>query len=257
MADALLDDRRYNALRARYGYAVTGHKVQGGEWPAVFVAFEGRPEWRNEDGFRWIYTALTRASERLYLVNPPSFVPWSGMTESEGLPAFERRDPVLLVYDAEVALSSHDFAVIRLDAPQRPVRLRLVRHEVSLDLDLYCDVDGYILSSHPTRPAMKETAPLLVEVTAVLDAAGEEALRSRLDVRAASFDRHLRHLTTAHEITLDLLRVAPQLVYRLRRGGETATASFWSRKDGRMRTWNLHTGAAPGLADELRAWFLA
>ena len=60
----------YNALQVKYGYAVTCHKAQGGEWKRVFVD-QGyvSEDMVNPDYYRWLYTAFTRASEKLYLVN--------------------------------------------------------------------------------------------------------------------------------------------------------------------------------------------
>ncbi len=60
----------YNALQVKYGYAVTCHKAQGGQWKRVFID-QGyiTPEMATADYYRWLYTAFTRASERLYLVN--------------------------------------------------------------------------------------------------------------------------------------------------------------------------------------------
>ena len=60
----------YNAVQIKFAYAVTAHKAQGGEWKAVFVdrmLFGDEP--MSRDLMRWLYTALTRASEQLYLVN--------------------------------------------------------------------------------------------------------------------------------------------------------------------------------------------
>ena len=60
----------YNALQVKYGYAVTCHKAQGGQWKRVFLD-QGyvTPEMSGSDYFRWLYTAFTRATEKLYLVN--------------------------------------------------------------------------------------------------------------------------------------------------------------------------------------------
>ena len=60
----------YNALQVKYGYAVTCHKAQGGEWKRVFID-QGyiSEEMINPDYYRWLYTAFTRASEKLHLVN--------------------------------------------------------------------------------------------------------------------------------------------------------------------------------------------
>ena len=60
----------YNAIQVKYGYAVTCHKAQGGQWRRVFLD-QGfvSPEMLGTDYYRWLYTAFTRASEKLYLVN--------------------------------------------------------------------------------------------------------------------------------------------------------------------------------------------
>ncbi len=65
-------DPHYNALQVKYGYAVTCHKAQGGQWKKVFLD-QGyiTPEMLTPDYFRWLYTAITRATETLYLVNYP------------------------------------------------------------------------------------------------------------------------------------------------------------------------------------------
>lgn len=75
-AEALLNDEYYNAIRAKYGYAVTGHKCQGGEWGKVFVDYTGRTG-LDDDSLRWAYTATTRAQETLYVTNLPHITPFS------------------------------------------------------------------------------------------------------------------------------------------------------------------------------------
>ena len=62
----------YNALQIRFAYAVTCHKSQGGQWKHVYVDQGPKSEeLLTPDYFRWLYTALTRATERVYLVNWP------------------------------------------------------------------------------------------------------------------------------------------------------------------------------------------
>lgn len=64
------ENPHYNALQVKFAYAVTCHKAQGGQWRAVFVdrcLFGDEPMTR--DMLRWLYTAVTRATEKLYLVN--------------------------------------------------------------------------------------------------------------------------------------------------------------------------------------------
>ena len=64
------ENPHFNAVQVKFAYAVTCHKAQGGQWRAVFIdrcLFGDEPMTR--DMLRWLYTALTRATERLYLVN--------------------------------------------------------------------------------------------------------------------------------------------------------------------------------------------
>ena len=64
-------DPYLNALRVKYGYAITCHKAQGGEWNKVYIDFTGKLG-LSDDSLRWIYTATTRASKTLYGLNLPN-----------------------------------------------------------------------------------------------------------------------------------------------------------------------------------------
>jgi len=69
---AVKEDPYFNALQVKYAYAVTCHKAQGGQWKHVYVDQGPMSEEQlTPDYFRWLYTALTRATERVYLVNWP------------------------------------------------------------------------------------------------------------------------------------------------------------------------------------------
>jgi len=62
----------FNALQVKYAYAVTCHKAQGGQWKNVFIDIGYyRTEQVDMDFLRWLYTAFTRATDNLYLVNFP------------------------------------------------------------------------------------------------------------------------------------------------------------------------------------------
>lgn len=70
---ALQKDVYYNAVQIKYAYAVTCHKAQGGQWAHIYVD-QGymTDDMLNNDYIHWLYTAFTRATERLYLVNWPA-----------------------------------------------------------------------------------------------------------------------------------------------------------------------------------------
>lgn len=70
--ELLETDIFYNAVQVKFGYALTCHKAQGGEWPHVIVDSGDRPLESQED-WRWFYTAVTRSKDRLTLVNFADF----------------------------------------------------------------------------------------------------------------------------------------------------------------------------------------
>lgn len=70
--EALKASPYYNALQVKYAYAVTCHKAQGGQWSSVFVdmGYISPEAYQTVDFYRWLYTATTRATARLSLINP-------------------------------------------------------------------------------------------------------------------------------------------------------------------------------------------
>lgn len=76
---ALKADPYFNAMRLKFGYAITCHKAQGSEWNNVFVKCKSHQSQLTADYFRWLYTAITRTAKNLYLLDPPDIPPWSGI----------------------------------------------------------------------------------------------------------------------------------------------------------------------------------
>ncbi len=91
--EAILNDEYFNCLLIKYGYAVTCHKAQGGEWENVFTIWDhdntegfncfvdkqNRIGKGNQDFYKWAYTAITRATKKLYTLNAPLFNAYSSM----------------------------------------------------------------------------------------------------------------------------------------------------------------------------------
>ena len=69
---AVKEDKHYGALQIKYAYAITCHKAQGGQWEDVYID-QGyvTEDMLTEDYIRWLYTAITRATGHVYLVNWP------------------------------------------------------------------------------------------------------------------------------------------------------------------------------------------
>ena len=64
------ENKYLNALQVKFSYSITCHKSQGGQWENVFVE-QGyfTPDMMGKEYLRWLYTAMTRATKKLYLVN--------------------------------------------------------------------------------------------------------------------------------------------------------------------------------------------
>ena len=60
--------KHFNALQVKFSYAITCHKSQGGQWKTIFVEQPYLPNGIDRDYLRWLYTAVTRAKEKLYLI---------------------------------------------------------------------------------------------------------------------------------------------------------------------------------------------
>ena len=66
---AVREDKYFNALQLKYAEAITCHKSQGGQWDCVFIDCPFWLEEQSVDDLKWLYTAITRAVKKVYLVN--------------------------------------------------------------------------------------------------------------------------------------------------------------------------------------------
>lgn len=73
--EGVRNNEYFNAIQVKYAYAVTCHKSQGGQWKSVFID-QGyiEKERMDKEYLRWLYTAISRATEKVYLVNFPEFM---------------------------------------------------------------------------------------------------------------------------------------------------------------------------------------
>jgi len=77
--EAMKNDPYFNAVLVKYGYAVTCHKAQGGEWNTTIVDFSYSAKKLTQFYFRWCYTALTRSKNKMFCVNQPDIGVGGGM----------------------------------------------------------------------------------------------------------------------------------------------------------------------------------
>lgn len=91
-----MSDKYFNALRVKFGYAITCHKAQGGEWKRAFVNCKTSMGYFNLSYFRWLYTALTRAKKTLYTLNEPHLSPVSTLKRSQNQNPIPKQNTIVV-----------------------------------------------------------------------------------------------------------------------------------------------------------------
>ena len=162
--ESLKNDLFFNALMIKYGYAVTCHKAQGGEWGNVFVVWDystpdefdftdtlqSRSGKTNESFFRWAYTAITRSSNRLYNLNPPAFSPFSSLGyvpsqifEELNNKLNEKKSKISIIVDEFIKENLNRFGIITTE--------RFLKHKF-IEVDYLAGHAGYSIIGVTEKP---------------------------------------------------------------------------------------------------------
>lgn len=104
----LKTDPYFNALRLKFGYAITCHKAQGSEWNNIFVKCKTHQNQLTSDYFRWLYTAITRTTKQLYLLDPPCLKLGAGIKPVKNLGIGLGQQAIGMVVDKPSVSSSID-----------------------------------------------------------------------------------------------------------------------------------------------------
>jgi hypothetical protein len=244
-AEALRKDPYLNALRVKYGYAVTCHKAQGGEWQTVFVDYQYRGNLANDHFFRWAYTALTRARQTAFSLEAPSFTAISGcVTLTEGARLCERfADVKLLVLETlkkmgieaacKASYSYHDFYTVNMAGTESRLRVTYDKQLEITDVLVECkDPARQAEMRHQLKLALLgRTADGFLEVETPQVALPEE---SRLSPHQRMLEENL--LTAADlcgvTITERTFHSRYHLRYQFRKAGEFCEADYYSNEKG-------------------------
>lgn len=133
--ETIMQDPYFNAVQVKYGYAITGHKSQGGEWETAYVDYTGRAG-LNNDSLRWTYTATTRAGKVLYGVNMPNVTPISGLKFNSitkyGKPAkeafsFAEASDVTFLSEAATAAQKQKYLSVKENLDRKGFMLKSVQ----------------------------------------------------------------------------------------------------------------------------------
>lgn len=125
--DALKTDPYFNALRVKYGYAITCHKAQGGEWDSVFINMDVHIGILSDSFLRWAYTAVTRSKKKLFLYNVSQTTQFSNFqfnfqllpseTQANGLALSQA--PMFYVPEEEIQVQIEKFGLTNAQPFQR------------------------------------------------------------------------------------------------------------------------------------------
>lgn len=122
--EALRDDVWFNALQLKFGYAITCHKAQGGEWKNVFINCRSPVGYRNSNYFRWLYTAITRGKEKIYVINEPN------LKIDTGIVQVEKRSPITYEKDMIILDRKNLPTEIPFEFPDHPEILKNIFYVV-------------------------------------------------------------------------------------------------------------------------------
>ena len=117
--ELMYSDPYYMALPIKFGYAITGHKSQGSEWANVFVDANSQQNLLCEDSFRWLYTVVTRAKTKLFMIDCPrvSFVE-NLLPESE-IRAIDVQQGLVTMAETNVGIDHDEVPVSGIDPNNR------------------------------------------------------------------------------------------------------------------------------------------
>ncbi|MGR3460946.1 MAG: ATP-dependent DNA helicase [Roseovarius sp.] len=235
-AKNLRADPYFNAVQVKFGYAMTCHKAQGGEWDEVLVDFADVGGVRNRAFFRWAYTALTRAKRRLYVVEPPDFDVisadmWGETDVANELACADETEAAKL--DPDWDRFSFSSATARLLPRHRQLRERwsalgidvaslkhleycerytLVRDGVTAELQYYYNGKNRLRRFGPT-PGTRSHERLLAEALSAFDGLGDTGNRENRDEFVADFLKRLDASLDGAGIRRTSFKLMP---YRLR-----------------------------------------
>lgn len=155
----LRDDEYFNPLLVKFGYAITCHKAQGSEWDNVVIDMKtSNLDPKNEQYFRWLYTAVTRSKREVYFINSFDMDPFKRMKISEvkiqkiklngnhGYPANLASDKSRIIVNS---LEGYGFKILGVHDFQYMKRFLFEYNSKKMQIDLYYNKKGFYTSMQP------------------------------------------------------------------------------------------------------------
>jgi hypothetical protein len=282
--DAIRSDVYFNALRIKFGYAVTCHKAQGGEWKNVFLNCKTSMGYFNSSYFRWLYTGITRAKEKLFTLDEPHFAIGIGLQPSQ-IDNFKLREDIIVLnadileleipfdFSNDHSFAKHIFIAVYEYLKDENITISNIRHTNYLE--------------HYTFSQGSETVTFKVhyngqnKITTIQKPANSSAFIERIYAKLAQLQnkttiiagQELEQTRTEFEFGKPFLRefydnIKAKLepsnfciatidhynwheIYEIRRGEFMATYKFWYDGKGVFKKTEIIPARTTGLVDEI------
>lgn len=174
----LMNDNYFNALRVKFSYAITCHKAQGSEWNKVFVDPETWYKTPCRDYLSWLYTAITRSKQHLYLLS-------DGLHQRNTSISFKETVPSLILVDDDLQNSTPPDLIkkgvsgILYENGFRVVGFNLMSYRIRVEIDL---TDISVLADIIYNGQMRITSYSFINPIGLENLAGIKRLTETLDL---------------------------------------------------------------------------
>lgn len=278
--EQLKGDPYFNSVMLKFGYAITCHKAQGGEWHTVFVDFSGKNK-LNAESLRWSYTALTRAEAAIVATNAlhhgilrakkalPTVAVERVPKEPETVMISEAEQPTTqgdtspattlpgaIRQAVELALPD-DWKISAVRSLPYQERFTIAAGEATMTVSFYYNSKNRIskvqIASAPSRPDFDDLALRVFEPLK-----GRTLFEEKVDPVAlkSCHQNFFAKLMTSLEIKNVILVSAEskddfRLMTRLRYGGREGTVNYYFDKLGAMTSFTAHPSCPAELIHQL------
>lgn len=286
LSSALRADPYFNALRIKFGYAVTCHKAQGGEWKHAFVNCKTSMGYFNLAYFRWLYTAITRAVDHLYVLNPPDFDSLSTLIPPS-IEHLDYKDNLIIIDEDMIEIDNTfnipatdkfqrllffvvndlvkvtDLQIIKYSSTNYQEHYTFARGHESVLLRINYDSDKKItsISKPPQNSKLVEELMALLTPIILKKIVSKEEIKEAESVQK-NFEFDQPFLKEFYEAMLDKLKDTGIMIdeiehnsyheiYVFKRNGLQAAYKFHYRKNGIFRTSEIIPTRTTGLANEI------
>ncbi|MCB0410791.1 MAG: ATP-binding domain-containing protein, partial [Flavobacteriales bacterium] len=282
--DAIRSDAYFNALRIKFGYAVTCHKAQGGEWTNTFLNCKTSMGYFNSSYFRWLYTGITRAKENLFTIDEPHFTIKSNLQPPKVENITPREDILVLSEEVsdfeipfdlsnEIPFVRHIYLAINEYLKDENISISHIRHTNYLEhytfsrgtetaiFKISYNGQNKITTIHKpanTNEFIENTYTKLIQlrnkvivITEQKTEKNEVEFEFDRDFLKEFYENVKEQLEPEKFIISKIEHNSWHEIYEIKRGGFIATYKFWYDGKGRFKKIEIIPTRTTGLVEEI------